>query len=134
MCSHNIHYYRCFSVIGQLGQSCQQYNINSNVCSLVSVLPRIIPFSFGDSPIFAGEAGQVTCLVSAGDLPLEIFWTVPSPKNRAWLGISVTKVGGKASTLLIDSATHTHRGDYTCTAKNRAGVTQFTTSLEIHGT
>ncbi|KAG8244655.1 hypothetical protein J6590_017600 [Homalodisca vitripennis] len=95
----------------------------------IHVLPRIIPFSFGESAIFAGEAAQVTCLVSAGDLPLDISWSVPP---SAKLGVSVTKVGAKASTLLIDSTTHTHRGDYTCTAINRAGVAHYSSSLEIH--
>lgn len=76
----------------------------------------------------------MTCLVSAGDLPLHISWTVPSQGRMAWLGVTATQVGAKANTLLIDAATHAHRGAYTCTAKNRAGVAHYTTALDIHGT
>lgn len=48
------------------------------------------------------------------------------------LGISTMK-GGKASMLLIDSVGAQHRGNYTCTAKNPAGVISYTSSLDIHG-
>lgn len=103
------------------------------MCPMVLVPPRIIPFSFGESPIFAGEAAQVTCLVSAGDPPLDISWSFHSKAEMAQLGISTMKNGQKASMLLIESAGYQHRGVYTCTAKNPAGVTNFSTTLDIHG-
>lgn len=97
---------------------------------LTTVIPRIIPFTFGESPIFAGEAAQVTCLVSAGDPPLDISWHFEGISD---IGITVTKVGRKASTLLIESAGIQHRGNYTCIAKNTAGFVNYTTPLNIHG-
>lgn len=97
------------------------------------VPPRIIPFSFGDSPIFAGEAAQVTCLVSAGDPPLDISWSFHSKTEMAQLGISTMKNGWKASMLLIEATGYQHRGVYTCIAKNPAGVANFSTTLEING-
>lgn len=97
------------------------------------VAPRIIPFTFGESPIFAGEAAQVTCLVSAGDPPLDITWSFHSQSAMSQLGISTTKAGNKASVLLIESAGYQHRGIYTCTAKNPVGVANYSTILEIHG-
>lgn len=97
---------------------------------LITVIPRIIPFTFGESPIFAGEAAQVTCLVSAGDPPLDISWHFDGISD---IGITMTKVGRKASTLLIESAGIQHRGNYTCIAKNAAGFVAYTTPLNIHG-
>lgn len=99
---------------------------------LVLVLPRIIPFHF-DVPIFAGQATQVTCLVAEGDAPLDIMWSFQGTELSSQMGISTTKVGRKASLLLIDPATSGHRGNYTCTVRNPAGSVNFTASLDIHG-
>ncbi|RZF32483.1 hypothetical protein LSTR_LSTR016773 [Laodelphax striatellus] len=97
------------------------------------VLPRIIPFDFGESPIFAGEAAQVTCLVSQGDPPLDISWSFHGLGDLSQLGLSTNKVGKKASMLLIESASSHHRGNYTCSVRNPAGSVNYSTSLEIHG-
>lgn len=104
-----------------------------NYNMLYIVVPRIIPFSFGESPIFAGQTTQVTCTVSEGDPPLELSWTFHGPQDMDRLGISTTKFGKKTSLLLIDYASSHHRGLYTCTAKNPAGSTNYSTSLNIHG-
>lgn len=98
----------------------------------VLVLPRITPFAF-ESPIFAGQAAQVTCLISEGDSPLEIVWSFDGENKINHLGISTIKAGSKGSMLLIESASYRHRGNYTCSAKNPAGESEFTTSLNIHG-
>lgn len=97
------------------------------------VMPRIISFSFGESPIFAGQTAQVTCTVSQGDTPIEIFWTFHGSQEMSQLGISTSKFGAKTSVLLIDSANSFHRGEYTCTAKNPAGSDNYSTSLDVHG-
>lgn len=94
--------------------------------------PSIIPFSFGSSPIFAGQATQVTCLVSVGDPPLDITWSFNGHKDVAVLGISTTKTG-KANMLLIDSTGSHHQGNYTCTAKNPAAVVSYSALLYVHG-
>lgn len=97
---------------------------------LTTVIPRIIPFTFGESPIFAGEAAQVTCLISAGDPPVDILWHFEGLSDPE---ISMLKVGRKGSLLLIESAGIQHQGNYTCTAKNTAGFVKYTTPLNIHG-
>lgn len=91
-----------------------------------------MPFSF-ESPIFAGQAAQVTCLVSEGDLPLDISWSFEGKETMPQLGISITKVGRKASMLLIETAGYEHRGNFTCVAKNPAGSVNFTADLNVHG-
>nr|CAD7403650.1 unnamed protein product [Timema poppensis] len=97
----------------------------------IHVLPLIVPFHF-DSPIFAGQATQVTCLVSQGDAPLNILWSFQGSELSTQTGISTNKFGRKASSLLIDPASSGHRGNYTCTVKNPAGTVNYTAHLEIH--
>lgn len=97
---------------------------------LFSVPPKIVPFSF-ESPIYAGESTQVTCLVSQGDKPLDIQWFYNTSSAD---GISTQSVGNKGSLLLIDAAGYDHKGHYTCRVKNSAGIAEFTALLNVHGT
>lgn len=80
-----------------------------------------------------GEAAQVTCSVSSGDLPLEISWSFEGRSVSDIPGITTMKAGKKASVILIDPISAEHRGNYTCTAKNRAGVSNYTSALHING-
>lgn len=80
-----------------------------------------------------GEAAQVTCLVSSGDQPLDIFWSFEGQNATSFPGISTNKFGRKASVLLIDSVEPEHRGNYSCTVRNPAGVVNFTAVLRING-
>lgn len=97
------------------------------------MLPRIAPFSFGDSPINSGQTTQVTCLVSDGDLPLNITWTFQGKKLLSG-DRTVTSIGNRASLLLIDSVSEVQSGNYTCTAQNWAGASHYTASLHVYGT
>lgn len=96
-----------------------------------SVLPKIVPFNF-DNPMSTGEAAQVACMISSGDQPFEISWTFNGRSINGIPGISATMTK-KASMLLIDPLAAEHRGNYTCTVKNPAGIVNFTAGLSING-
>lgn len=96
------------------------------------MIPRIVPFSF-EQPIFAGVTTQVTCTVAEGDSPIDISWSLHGSENLTDLGISTTKVGSKVSVLVIENTALRHRGNYTCTARNAAGATNLTATLNING-
>lgn len=86
-----------------------------------------MPFDF-ESPIFAGEAAQVACMLSEGDLPINITWSYnPHP------GVTVNRVGSKASMLVIERTAYDHRGTYTCTATNLAGSSNYSSLLYVNG-
>lgn len=106
-----------------------------NIDSVVSVLPRIAPFGFGDSPVHSDQSAQVTCLVSEGDAPLNITWRFQGRRidTDAQASIYVNPIGSKASVLLIDKVHATLSGNYTCVAQNRAGSAQYTASLFVYG-
>jgi hypothetical protein len=48
-------------------------------------------------------------------------------------GIYVLKIGSKTSILTIESVRAYHGGNYTCTATNSAGLSQFTAHLAVNG-
>lgn len=99
-----------------------------------SVSPKIKPFTFGDTPVFAGQSAQVTCSILEGDAPLEFSWTFNGPQDVFGLGVSVMRIGAKTSLLSIDSTNSVHRGDYTCYVTNRAGKASYSAGLNVHGT
>ena len=97
--------------------------------------PSIAPFSFGDAPLDAGALAQVQCVVTFGDLPVEITWTFhgSDATKRSQTGVSIMKVGSKSSLLIIESVSTENSGNYTCTAKNGAGVSNYTAELIVNG-
>lgn len=103
--------------------------MTSSTSLLLPVSPRIIPFDFGSSPLYSGQSVQVTCLVSEGDSPLEVFWNF----NGSSKGVSTHKLGSKGSSLLIDDVDFEHRGNYTCYAKNIAGIISYSATLNVFG-
>lgn len=93
-----------------------------------------MPFSFGETPVHTGQAAQVTCLVSEGDAPLDIAWSFQGRFLNSREGVTITKIGRKASLLLIDYVTEAQIGNYTCTTKNKAGSVRYTATLSVYGT
>jgi hypothetical protein len=99
----------------------------------VSVLPQIVPFSFGDETTNAGDIASVTCTVVKGDTPIAINWLFNGSEIQNNDEITISKVGKKISMLSIESARADHVGEYTCVAKNAAGATNISTYLYING-
>jgi Immunoglobulin domain len=104
------------------------------------VLPQISPFSFGDDEVFFDDAVSATCTVTKGDpAGLKVFWQFQSedeayPFNLTTNdGVLITRTSQKTSTLTIEAVKARHRGNYTCIAQNRAGVTQHSTFLHVNG-
>ena len=96
--------------------------------------PTIAPFSFGDETLNAGDFVVVQCSAAKGDSPLVLGWffhghQVTSDQS----GVSINKLGDRISVLSIQSVTAGHSGDYTCSAKNPAGIANFTATLTVNG-
>ncbi|CAB3363288.1 Hypothetical predicted protein [Cloeon dipterum] len=104
---------------------------NFSATLLVNVLPQIMPFSFGDETINAGDVVSVTCTVAKGDSPITISWFFNGTEIESTDDITISKISRKISSLSIDSARADHMGEYTCVAKNAAGASNFSTMLHI---
>lgn len=101
--------------------------------SCVLVTPSISPFTFSKNAVNAGELVQQNCAVTKGDEPLNITWTLNGVDASSVSGIYVLKIGSKTSILTIESVRAYHGGNYTCTAMNSAGLSQFTAHLAVNG-
>ncbi|XP_060864209.1 cell adhesion molecule Dscam2 isoform X25 [Metopolophium dirhodum] len=115
-----------------VARNAQGHTAKGNLEVQVMVFPKIKPFTFGDTPVFAGQSAQVACSVSEGDSPLELSWTFDGPRDVFGLGVSVLNIGTKTSLLSIDNTDSVHRGNYTCRVTNRAGRASYTAGLNVH--
>lgn len=78
-------------------------------------------------------SAQLQCIVTEGDVPVDIRWITSGQTHSALSGISITKIGSKSSIMQIDSVDASHSGNYTCTARNSAGQASYTAQLTVVG-
>ena len=95
--------------------------------------PNLLPLTFGQEVMDAGASAQVLCIVTKGDLPLNIAWSFHGSNITSDLGISTMPTGPLGSLLMIPSVGHKHRGTYTCKASNLAGVRTQSVELKVNG-
>lgn len=101
------------------------------------------PFNFGEEELNIDDSVSVTCSITKGDLPLQIWWTfleasAGSNVNFAYNlttndGIVITRASQKISMLVIEALKARHRGNYTCFAQNKAGLASHSSYLTING-
>jgi hypothetical protein len=98
----------------------------------------IAPFNFGEEELNLDETVAATCIITKGDLPLFIWWSFQDSQYyernlTSDDGIMISQNSQKISMLNIDAVKARHKGNYTCYAKNRAGIVQHGAYLAING-
>jgi hypothetical protein len=116
-------------------------NFSKRFAICFQVLPVMPPFNFGEEELNIDDSVSVTCSITKGDLPIQIWWTFleqNSETNFAYNlstndGIVITKASPKISMLVFEAVKARHRGNYTCYAQNRAGLVSHSSFLTING-
>jgi hypothetical protein len=80
-----------------------------------------------------GQFAQVVCIVTEGDEPLSITWSLQGEVVSSEPGLSTTTLGSRTSMLTIQSIGYRHSGTYTCTASNYAGSRAQAVQLKVNG-
>ncbi|XP_050305184.1 cell adhesion molecule Dscam2 isoform X8 [Anthonomus grandis grandis] len=115
-----------------VAKNSQGYSARGSLEVQVMVPPRVSPFNFEDNPLHEGQFAQVACVVSEGDLPLRIIWTLNGRYVDTINEITVTQVGKRTSLLTLESVSHAVAGNFSCNAKNGAGEGSYTTELQVN--
>ena len=92
-----------------------------------------MPLTFGKEVLDEGEFAQLLCIVSKGDEPLALSWSLKGDVISSEPSLTTASLGTRTSMLTISSVGYRHSGTYTCTAKNLAGVTTQTARLKVNG-
>lgn len=66
-------------------------------------------------------------------MPLEISWKHNSYNISPYDGITTSRTSKRISQISIDSVQASHSGEYTCTAKNKAGEISHSAILNVNG-
>lgn len=72
-------------------------------------------------------------MVFKGDVPINVSWALNGQPIHLTPGVSVMKMGPKASGLTIESVSSFHKGLYTCFAENAAGHANYSAELAVNG-
>lgn len=80
-----------------------------------------------------GEPASVQCLITGGDLPMTVQWFLHDQSAESIQGVSLSKIGKRINVLSIDTVAGHHAGNYSCQAKNEAGMTSNTAVLIVNG-
>lgn len=93
-----------------------------------------MPFQFGLYASNPGDSTAVNCMITKGDLPLNIKWTLNGqPVVNGENGVQVVKMSSRLSSLSIESLADRHRGIFRCIASNDAGESNYSSELKING-
>ena len=95
--------------------------------------PELLPLTFGKETMNEGDFAQVVCIVSNGDEPLTLSWSLHGAIISSEPSISTTLLGTRTSMLTIQSVGYRHSGDYTCSATNQAGSRSSSATLKVNG-
>ncbi|XP_044596110.1 Down syndrome cell adhesion molecule-like protein Dscam2 isoform X47 [Cotesia glomerata] len=115
-----------------VARNAQGYSARGTLEVQVMVIPKLLPFSFGEEPLNSGQVVTVPCAVTEGDPPLKLRWILNGHTISPHSGISVLDLGGRGAILSIGSVQATHAGTYTCIAENSAGRHELSADLIVN--
>lgn len=73
------------------------------------------------------------CNILGGDLPMTVSWYLNDVTVDTIRDVSISKIGKRIHVLSIEAVAGHHAGNYSCRAKNTAGVTEHSAVLVVNG-
>lgn len=92
-----------------------------------------MPFPLGDEPAHMDQYITLSCTISDGDLPLNMYWTFNNHPITPESDVFISKIGKRSSVLTIENVKGHHAGNYSCHAQNSAGSAIYATELKVIG-
>ena len=88
---------------------------------IITVSPTVTAVQLG--PVVVNTTVNLVCIVTAGDLPIDIVWERDGGSEIVFMGNDTT---GGNTTIMIGGGDY---GTYTCTGSNRLGM--HSVSIEV---
>lgn len=102
---------------------------------MMSAEPVITPFFFNQN-VQENQRSSVLCTISSGELPVTISWLKDGQLLTPTLALEkkiIIKPDVDQSTLKFNPVRLDHAGNYTCVARNSAGIQAHSSQLVVHG-
>lgn len=99
-----------------------------------ALLPLYLPSDSVDSNTFV----QLTCIVTAGDLPINFDWLfngnpIGNVGGSVDGSLSVSRVSPQTSLLILSAVSLHQAGNYTCHVTNAAGYSSSSIQVKVNG-
>ncbi|XP_059477711.1 cell adhesion molecule Dscam2 isoform X15 [Neocloeon triangulifer] len=114
-----------------VARNSQGYSARGTLEVQVMAPPEILQFTFGDKSMSAGYFVTVPCVVVGGDRPVHVHWLFKGHSVKHRSDMSAEPLGESGAILNIPSVQAVHAGQYTCRARNRAGVAELSAQLHV---
>ncbi|XP_017132729.1 Down syndrome cell adhesion molecule-like protein Dscam2 isoform X17 [Drosophila elegans] len=104
------------------------YSARGSLEVQVMELPQVDQFQFNANGVSGGQAVRVMCMVSSGDLPIDIYWL---KDGQPLLRSIYHKIDEYTLILSLRQTTIGDSGNYTCVASNAAGLASRWSILKV---
>ncbi|XP_037715250.1 Down syndrome cell adhesion molecule-like protein Dscam2 isoform X37 [Drosophila subpulchrella] len=104
------------------------YSARGSLEVQVMELPQVDQFQFNANGVNGGQAVRVMCMVSSGDLPIDIYWL---KDGQPLLRSIYHKIDEYTLILSLRQTTIGDSGNYTCVASNAAGSASRWSILKV---
>ncbi|XP_039227511.1 Down syndrome cell adhesion molecule-like protein Dscam2 isoform X50 [Drosophila yakuba] len=104
------------------------YSARGSLEVQVMELPQVDQFHFNANGVNGGQAVRVMCMVSSGDLPIDIYWL---KDGQPLLRSIYHKIDEYTLILSLRQTTIGDSGNYTCVASNAAGAASRWSILKV---
>lgn len=81
-----------------------------------------------------GKFVNLVCSIAEGDRPVTLQWLLNGMEITHDLGVNIVELNEGSSLLSIKYVSEKHAGNYSCIAKNLAGMDLYSSTLVVNGT
>jgi hypothetical protein len=105
-------------------------HIWGSIVIIFSERPTLLPLYLPSESVDQGSYVQLTCIATAGDLPLDFHWAVD---GRRVPESTVSRVSPQTSLLILNSVGIHQAGNYSCHVNNSAGRSNSAIQVKVNG-
>ena len=98
----------------------------------VAERPVLLPLYLPGESVDQGSYVQLTCIATAGDLPIDFQWSL-NGRRLSESSALVTRVSPQTSLLILSAVALDQAGNYSCDVTNPAGRASSTIQVKVNG-
>ena len=102
------------------------------LCMCIAERPVLLPLYLPGESVDQGSYVQLTCIATAGDLPIDFHWSLDG-RRLSDSSALVNRVSPQTSLLILSAVALDQAGNYSCDVTNPAGRASSTIQVKVNG-